>query len=88
MPEVNNGFFTTYYAFNRVVLDVLMERFDIQVDDNSVTQSTLLHSDIPSYDLPAINFASPSEEAQESHILKRTGCYDIYTFRKGARTHD
>ena len=30
----------------------------------------LLHSDIPGYDLPAINFVSPSEEAQESHILK------------------
>ena len=30
----------------------------------------LLHSDIPGYDLPAINFVSPSEEAQESQILK------------------
>ena len=30
----------------------------------------LLHSDIPGYDLPAINFVSPSEETQESHILK------------------
>ena len=30
----------------------------------------LLHSDIPGYDLPAINFVSPSEEAQENHILK------------------
>ena len=30
----------------------------------------LLHSDIPGYDLPAINFILASEEAQESHILK------------------
>ena len=30
----------------------------------------LLHSDIPGYGLPAINFMSPSKEAQESHILK------------------
>ena len=67
---MKDGFFTTYYAFNRIVLDVLMEKFDIQVDDNTITQSTLLHSDIPGYDLPAINFVSPSEEAQESHILK------------------
>ena len=29
---------------------------------------TLLHSDILGYDLPAINFVSPLEEAQESHI--------------------
>ena len=70
MPEAKDGFFTTYYAFNRIVLDVLMEKFDIQVDDNTVTQSSLLHSDIPGYDLPAIDFVSPSEEAQESHILE------------------
>ena len=69
-PQVKDGFFTTYYAFNRIVLDMLMEKFDIQVDEDTVTQSTLLHSDIPGYDLPAINFMSPSEEAQESHILK------------------
>ena len=70
MPEAKDGFFTTYYAFNQIVLDVLMKKFDIQVDDDTITQSTLLHSDIPGYDLPAINFVSPSEEAQESHILK------------------
>ena len=50
---------------------MLTERFNIQVDDDTVTQSTLLHSDISGYDLPAINFVSPSEEAQESHILKK-----------------
>ena len=49
---------------------MLTEKFDIQVDEDTVTQSTLLHSDIPGYDLPAINFMSPPEEAQESHILK------------------
>ena len=37
---------------------------------NSVTQSMLLHNDIPGYDLPAIDFVSPSKEAQKSHILK------------------
>ena len=70
MPEAKDGFFTTYYAFNRIVLDVLMEKFDTQVDEDTITQSMLLHSDIPGYDLLAINFVSPSEEAQESHILE------------------
>ena len=37
-----------------------MEKFDIQVDEDTITQSTLLHSDIPGYDLPAIDFMSPS----------------------------
>ena len=66
MPEVKDGFFTTYYAFNRIVLDVLMEKFDIQIDQDTITQLMLLHSDIPGYDLPAIDFMSPSEEAQEN----------------------
>ena len=70
MTEAKDGFFTTYYAFNKIVLDVLMEKFNTQFDDDTVTQSALLHSDIPSYDLPAIDFVSPSEEAQENHILK------------------
>ena len=37
MPEAKDGFFTTYYAFNRIVLDMLTEKFDIQVDDDTVT---------------------------------------------------
>ena len=47
-----------------------MEKFNIQVDDDTVTQLMLLHSDIPGYDLPAIDFVSPSEETKESHILE------------------
>ena len=38
----------------------------------------LLHIDIPGYDLPAIDFMSPLEEAQESHILKEEDS-TIYT---------
>ena len=30
----------------------------MQVDEDTITQSTLLHSDIPGYDLPAIDFVS------------------------------
>ena len=77
-PEVKDGFFTTYYAFNRIVLDMLIEKSDIQVDDDTITQSMLLHSDIPGYDLPAIGFVSPSEEGQENHILKEQDAL-IYT---------
>ena len=70
MPEAKDGFFTTYYAFNKIVLDMLTEKFNIQVDDDMVTQLALLHSDIPGYDLPVLDFVSPAEEAQENHILK------------------
>ena len=65
---------------------MLTEKFNIQVDEDTVTQSTLLCSDIPGYDLPAIDFISPSEEAQESRILKEQDAM-IYThLRKGACT--
>ena len=63
-----------------------MEKFDIQVDEDTVTQSMLLHSDIPGYDLPAINFVSPSEEAQESHILKGQDTM-IYTHLEKVLVH-
>ena len=63
MPEAKDGFFTTYFTFHRIVLDVLTEEFEIQVDDDTITQLMLLHSDIPGYGLPAINFVSSLEEA-------------------------
>ena len=78
MAEAKVGFFTTYYAFNKIVLDVLTEKFNIQVDGDTVTQLALLHIDIPGYDLPALDFKSPPEEPQENHILKEEDS-TIYT---------
>ena len=86
MPEAKDCFFTTYYAFNWIVLDVLMEKFDIQADEDTITQSTLLHSDIPGYDLPATDFMSPSEEAQEGHILEEQDAM-IYTHLEKVLVH-
>ena len=86
MPEAKDGFFITYYAFNQIVLDVLMEKFDIQVDEDTITQSMLLHSDIAGYDLPAIDFMTPSEEVQESHILKEQDTR-IYTHLEKVLIH-
>ena len=86
MSEARDGFFTTYYAFNKIVLDVLMEKFNIKVDDNTVTQSALIHSDIPGYDLPALDFMSPSEEAQENHILEEQDSM-IYTHLEKVLIH-
>ena len=71
MPEAKGSFFTTYYAFNKIVLDVLTEKFNIQVDDDTITQSALLHSDIPGYDLPAIDFMSPQEEKVLVHMIDK-----------------
>ena len=51
-PEARDGYFTTYYSFNKIVLDIITEKFNIQVDENSKTQAALLHDDIPGYDFP------------------------------------
>ena len=51
-PEARDGYFTTYYSFNKIVLDVIIKKFDIQVDENTKTQAALLHDGIPGYDFP------------------------------------
>ena len=79
MPEARDGFFTTYYAFNKMVLDVLTEKFNIKVDENTITQSALLHSDIPGYDLPALDFMSPPEETHKTTYSKKKILQYVHT---------
>ena len=52
VPESRDGYFTTYYSFNKIVLDVITEKFNIQVDENTRNQAALLHNDIQGYDYP------------------------------------
>ena len=65
-PEARDGYFTTYYSFNKIVLDVITEKFDIQVDENMRTQAALLHDNVPRYDLPTIDFVQTSEDEDVS----------------------
>ena len=59
MPEARDSYFTTYYAFNKIILDVITVKFDIQVDDRTITQSALLHDDTPGYNLLTLEFVLP-----------------------------
>ena len=70
MPEARDGYFTTYYAFNKIILDVITVKFDIQVDDRTIMQSTLLHDDIPAYNLPTLEFVLPPVNDDEDLIVK------------------
>ena len=54
MPEARDGYITIYYALNKIILDVITVKFDIQVDDRTITQSTLLCDDISGYNLPTL----------------------------------
>ena len=34
-PEARDGYFTTYFSFNKIVLDVITKKFYIQVDEST-----------------------------------------------------
>ena len=69
MPGARDGYFTTYYAFNKIILDGITVKFDVQVNNNTITQSALLHDDIPGYNLPTLEFMSPPVDDDKDLIL-------------------
>ena len=86
MPEARDGYFTIYYAFNKIILDVITVKFDIQVDDKTITQSTLLHDDIPGYNLPTLEFMLPPVNDDEDLILKEEN-REMYTHLENILVH-
>ena len=86
-PEARDGYFTTYYSFNKIVLDVITEKFNIQVDENTKTQAALLHDDIPGYDLPTIDFVQTTRDNDEDiSILEEDNC-QIYAHLDNVLVH-
>ena len=86
MPEARDGYFTTYYAFNKIILNVITVKFDIQVDDNTITQSTLLHDDIPGYNLLTLEFMLPPVDDDKDLILKEENP-EIYVHLENILVH-
>ena len=86
-PEARDGYFTTYYSFNKIVLDVITEKFDIQVDENTKTQATLLHDDIPGYDLPTIDFVQTTTDNDEDVSILEEDNSQIYAHLSNVLVH-
>ena len=86
MPEARDGYFTTYYTFNKIILDIITGKFNIQVDDRTITQSTLLHDDIPGYNLPTLEFVLPPVNDDEDLILKEENP-EIYVHLENVLVH-
>ena len=86
MPKARDGYFTTYYAFNKIILDVITVKLDIQMDDRTITQSTLLHDDIPGYNLPTLEFVLPPANDDEDLILEGENP-EIYTHLENLLVH-
>ena len=86
-PEARDSYFTTYYSFNKIVLDIITEKFDIQVDENTKTQATLLHDDIPGYDLPTIDFVQTTTDNDEDVSILEEDNSQIYAHLDNALVH-
>ena len=86
-PEARDSYFTTYYSFNKIVLDVITEKFDIQVDENTKTQAALLHDDIPGYDLPNIDFVQTTTDNDEDVSILEEDNFQIYAHLDNVLVH-
>ena len=86
-PEARDGYFTTYYLFTKIVLDVITEKFDIQVDENTKTQAGLLHDNIPGYDLPIIDFIQTSTDNDEDISILEEDNSQIYAHLNNVLVH-
>ena len=86
-PEARDGYFTTYYLFNKIVLDIITEKFDIQVDENTRTQAALLHNDIPGYDLHTIDFVQTSKDDDEDVSILEEENPQIYAHLNNILVH-
>ena len=87
VPEVRDSYFTTYYSFNKIVLDIITEKFDIQVDENTRNQAALLHDDIPGYDLPTIDFVNTTTDQDEDVSILEEDNLQIYAYLDDVLVH-
>ena len=56
------------------------------MDDRTITQSTLLHDDIPGYNLPILEFVLPPVNDDEDLILKEENL-EIYAHLENVLVH-
>ena len=87
IPEVRDGYFTTYYSFNKIVLDVITEKFHFQVDENTRNQAALLHDNIPGYDLPTIDFVNITTDQDEDVSILGEDNSQIYAYLDNVLVH-
>ena len=86
-PEAIDGYFTIYYSFNKIVLDVITKKFDIQVDENTKTQAALLCDNIPGYDLPTIDFVQTTTDNDEDISILEEDNSQIYAHLNNVLVH-
>ena len=70
----------------KIILDVIKVKYDIQVDNRTITQSTLLHDGIPGYNRPTLEFVLPPVNDNEDLILEKENP-EIYTHLENVLVH-
>ena len=73
--------------FNKIVLDFITKKFDIQVDESTKTEATLLHDDIPGHDLPTIDFVQTSKDNDEDVSILEEDNPQIYAHLDNVLVH-
>ena len=68
-------------------MDIITEKFDIQVDENTKTQAALLHDDIPGYDLPTIDFVQTTTDNDEEVSILEEDNSQIYAHLNNVLVH-
>ena len=69
------------------MLDIITEKFNIQVNENTKTQAALLHNDIPWYHLPTIDFVQTSEDNDEDVSILEEDNSQIYAHLNNVLVH-
>ena len=64
-----------------------MEKFDIQVDENTRNQAALLHDDIPGYDLPTIDFVQTTTDQYKDVSILEEDNSQIYAYLDNILVH-
>ena len=65
----------------------MTEKFDIQFDQNTRNQATLLHDDIPGYDLPTIDFVNMTTDQDEDVSILEEDNLQIYAYLNTVLVH-
>ena len=68
-------------------MDIITEKFNIQVDENTKTQATLLHDDIPGYNLPTIDFVQTTTDNDEDVSILEEDNSQIYAHLDNVLVH-
>ena len=73
--------------FQQDTLDIITEKFTIQVDENTRNQAALLHDDIPGYDLPTIDFVQTTTDQDEDISILEEDNLQIYAHLYNVLVH-